>query len=255
MVRRTRGAEQSSRALEGKMTLILIASLLSVGIPTGDGAIVMLPGIPVHPWEALSDSQLEEMWTYGIQGYQVTRSAWSGYILKGPEGSADIIESIAATLESDSIMPDSSLWARTLQLVWNTNALAASWIIEDSSGAVPVVPVRTSRWLEAGADTLVLSLPVGNSVFLWGGQRASQFQLTAWRGIGIEVIPCGSASVSALVTSSVEGSPGDIISLEYSPSELDSYWGEAWDPILSSADSLVARQMPGVDLQRTRSYG
>jgi hypothetical protein len=227
------------------MILILIASLFAVSLPSGDGAVVMLPGIPKHPWEALSDSQLEEMWTYGIEGYQVTRSAWSGYILNGPEGSADVLQSIAETLESDSIMPDSSLWARTLQLVWNANALAASCILGDSTEFLPVVPVRTSRWLEAGADTLILSLPVGNSVFFWGGQRAGLFHLSAWRGVGVEVIPTGSASISALVTSSVEGSPDDIISLEYSPSELDTYWGETWAPLLSIADSMVARQMPG----------
>lgn len=227
------------------MILLLIASILAVGLPSGDGAIVMLPGIPVHPWESLSDNQLEEMWTYGIQGYQVTRSGWSGYILNGPDGSSQILEEIAETLESDSVMVDSSLWARTLQLVWNTNALANSWIIGDSVGELPVVPVRTSRWLEAGADTLIVSLPIENTVFLWGGERAGDFHLTAWRGIGTEVIPGGSSAINALVTCTVEGSPGDIISLEYKPSELDDFWREKWAPLFSAADSLVLRQIPG----------
>ena len=227
------------------MTFLLIASVLAVSLPQGDGAVVMLPGIPVHPWEALSDQQLEEMWTYGIEGYQVTRSGWSGYILSGPEGSASILEGIAETLEADSIMPDSSLWARTLQLVWNTNALADSWILGDSVGNSPVVPVRTSRWLEAGADTLMLSLPIGNSVFLWGGERGGEFNLCAWRGIGTEVIPGGISAVNALVTFSLEGSPVDILSLEYIPLGLDAYWGEKWAPLLNLADSLVARQISG----------
>jgi len=226
------------------MTLILIVSILA-GLPSGNGAIVMLPGIPVHPWAALSDTQREEMWTYGIQGYQVVRSGWSGYILSGPEGSAQILQQIAETLEKDSIMADSSLWARTIQLVWNTNALAASWVVGDSFDDVPVLPVRTSRWLEAGEDTLIVSLPIENSVFLWGGARTGEHHLTAWRGIGTEVIPGGASAVSALVTCSVEGSPGDIMSLEYTPSEQDSFWGERWAPLLCAADSLVLHQMSG----------
>lgn len=227
------------------MTFLLIVLLLSTGIPSGDGAIVMLPGIPVNPWGALSNNQLEEMWTYGIEGYQVTRSGWSGYILSGPAGSAVILEQLAGVLETDSLMPDSSLWARTLQLVWNTNALASSWILSDSTEDPPVVPVRSSRWLEAGADTLILSLPVDNSVFLWSGERSGDFNLPAWRGIGTEVIPGGAASINALVTYSIEGSPDDVISLAYTPSELDDFWGEEWAPLLSYADSLVAIQMSG----------
>ncbi len=225
------------------MTPLLIVSLLAVGLSSGDGAIVMLPGIPAHPWEALSDNQLEEMWTYGIQGYQVTRSGWSGYMLSGPEGSAPLIKGIAETLEADSIMADSSLWARTLQLVWNTNALADSWILGAFEEEPPVVPVRTSRWLEAGADTLIVSLPIGNTVFLWGGARTGSFDLTAWRGVGTEVIPSGSSAISVLVTSSVHGSPDDIISLQYLSSEVDDFWREKWAPLLSLADSLVLRQV------------
>lgn len=227
------------------MTLLLLSSILAVSLPSGDGAVVMLPGIPVNPWETLSDTQLEEMWTYGIQGYQVTRSGWSGYILSGPYGSAQILEGIAETLEGGSIMADSSLWARTLQLVWNTNALANSWIIGDSVGEPPVVPVRTSRWLEAGADTLIVSLPIENTIFLWGGQRAGDFYSTAWRGIGTEVIPGGSSAINALVTYSVQGSPNDIMSLEYTPSDVDDFWEQKWAPLLGLADSLVLRQIPG----------
>lgn len=227
------------------MTLLLIATVLAVGLPSGDGAIVMLPGIPVHPWDALSSPQLEEMWTYGIQGYQVTRSGWSGYILSGPAGSSQILEDLAETLETDSIMADSSLWARTLQLTWNTNALANSWILGDLAGDPPVVPVRTSRWLEAGADTLIVSLPIENTVFLWGGEREGDFHLSAWRGIGTEVIPGGTSAINALVTYSVHGSPEDVISLEYTPSEVDDFWREKWAPLLGAADTLVLRQMSG----------
>lgn len=227
------------------MTLLIIASVIAVALPCGDGAVVMLPGIPVHPWESLSDPQLEEMWTYGIQGYQVTRSGWSGYILNGPIGSSHILEEIAETLEADSIMADSSLWARTLQLVWNTSTPANTWILGDSAGEPPVVPVRTSRWLEAGADTLFLSLPIDNSVFFWSGERRGEFYLTAWRGIGTEVIPGGLFAVNAMVAFSVEGSPGDIFSLEYTPSEIDEFWGNRWAPLLSAADSLVVWQIPG----------
>lgn len=225
------------------MTLLLIVSMLSVALPSVDGAIVVLPGIPVQPWESLSNLQLEEMWTYGIQGYQVTRSGWSGYILRGPAGSALVLQELVETLEADSTMPDSSLWARTLQLTWAGNEQAASWVLGDSVVEPPVVPVRTSRWLETGADTLILSLPIANSVFLWGGSREGEFNLSAWRGIGTEVIPCGSFFVNALVTSSLEGSPGDIISLEYRPLDLDTYWAENWAFLIDAADSLVAMQL------------
>jgi hypothetical protein len=231
--------------LEGKMTLLIVSAILAVVIPNGDGAVVMLAGIPVNPWGNLSEAQLEEMWTYGIQGYQVTRSGWSGYMLRGPAGSSQILREIAETLKADSIMADSSLWARTIQLTWNTNALANVWISGDSSEEIPVMPVRTSRWLEAGEDTLIVSLPIENSVFLWGGEQSGEHHLTAWRGIGTEVIPGGSKAVSVLVTYSVRGSPGDIMSLEYTPSDLDNFWEEQWAPLLCAADSIVLRQIPG----------
>ncbi len=224
------------------MTLLFL-SILAVLFPSGEGAIVMLPGIPVNPWDSLTDNQLEEMWTYDISGYQVTRSGWSGYILKGPAGSALILEKLAETLEQDIIMADSSLWARTLQLVWNSNALGNSWISSDSSGTPCVMPIRVSRWLEAGVDTLIVSLPVDNTVFLWGGSRVGDFHSTAWRGIGTEVIPSGNYAINALVSCTIEGSPNDVISLEYSPSEIDLFWDENWAPLISMADSLVLSQM------------
>ncbi len=227
------------------MILFLVSSIIAVGLPTGDGAVVMLPGIPVDPWSTLSNFQLEEMWTYGISGYQVTRSGWSGYILNGPDGSSPVLREIAETLKTDSTMADSSLWARTIQLVWNTNALAGIWVIEDSSEVLPVMPVRTSRWLESGADTLIVSLPIENSVFLWGGERRGEHHLTAWRGIGTEVIPCASFGVDVLVAYSVSGSPEDVMSLVYTPSTVDDFWEERWAPLLSAADSLVLRQMTG----------
>ncbi len=87
-------AEYSS--LEDEMTLLLI--LLSFQLPAGEGAVVMLSGIPAEPWAALSTEQLEEMWTFGIEGYQVTRSGWSGYILRGPGGSGEILTDLCEAL-------------------------------------------------------------------------------------------------------------------------------------------------------------
>lgn len=149
------------------MTLLLI--LLSFQLPAGEGAVVMLSGIPAEPWAALSTEQLEEMWTFGIEGYQVTRSGWSGYILRGPGGSGEILTDLCEALVGERTEPDSSLWSRTLQLIWNSNALPAYHVTGDSLQGFPAVPVRTSRWLEAGADTLILSLPVANTVLFWAG--------------------------------------------------------------------------------------
>lgn len=222
------------------MTLFL--ALLSFHLPAGEGAVVMLSGIPAEPWAALSTEQIEEMWTFGIEGYQVTRSGWSGYILRGPGGSRDIVTELCETLVADRTEPDSSLWSRTLQLIWNSNALPAYYVAGDSLQGFPVVPVRTSRWLEAGADTLILSLPVENTVLFWAGGYQGSFNLAAWRGVGTEVVPSGSSWAGALVTSSIDGSPNDVINLEYAPAELDSWWGENWAPLLSLADSMVASQ-------------
>lgn len=226
------------------MILFLLLSLVSFQLPSGDGAVVMLSGVPAQPWSSLSSDQKEEMWTYGIEGYQVTRSGWSGYILRGPEGSGGLLSDLCETLATDSIVPDSSLWARTIQLAWNTNALPAFIVVEDSVSEFPVMPVRTSRWLEAGADTLILSLPVGNTLLFWAGGYSGDFHLSAWRGVGTEVIPAGPHTVNALLSWSLEGSPGDIISLEYASLELDLWWGETWAPLLSLADSIVAHQLP-----------
>lgn len=224
------------------MTLLLVLSLVSIQIPGEDCALVMLTGVPAEPWASLSGQQLEEMWTYGIEGYQVTRSGWSGYMLRGPDGSAELLAGICATLAEDSIIPDSSLWARTMQLVWNSNALPDYLVMEDSISSFPVMPVRNSRWLEAGADTLILSLPIDNTLMFWAGGYSGDFQLSAWRGVGTEVIPSGTGSVAAVISWSLEGSPGDIISLEYTPAGLDQWWGETWAPVLAVADSVVAAQ-------------
>ncbi len=225
------------------MLTLLIISLIAGSSFSGEGAIVMLPGIPAAPWGSLSENQLEEMWTYGVEGYQITRSGWSGYLLKGPEGTGSFLEELGETLETDIIVADSSLWARSMQLIWNTNALSESWLISDSLGNAPVFPIRTSHWLESGSDTLIISLPVSNSVFLWTGLFDGDLSNAAWRGIGTEVIPTGSGYTQALVTCVVDGSPSDIFSLEYVALEEDSYWSENWAHLFSVADSLVTRQL------------
>lgn len=230
--------------MEDEMTIFLLLSLLSFQLAGEDCAIVMLAGVPAEPWVSLSQEQLEEMWTYGIEGYQVTRSGWSGYMLRGPEGSGEILAGICATLSADATIPDSSLWARTLQLVWNTNALPGFLVVEDSVSVFPVMPVRNCRFLAAGADTLILSLPVENTLLFWAGGYSGDFHLSAWRGVGTEIILAGAAPVEALVSWSIEGSPGDVISLEYEPAELDLWWGTTWAPVLSLADSIVASQLP-----------
>ena len=226
------------------MTLLLLLSLASIQLPQGDCAVVMLSGVPAEPWSGLSGEQLEVMWTYGIEGYQVTRSAWSGYILRGPEGSGELLTGICSTLAADSTVPDSSLWARTIQLVWNTNALPGYLVVEDSVSSFPVMPVRSSRWLEAGPDTLILSLPVENTLLFWAGGYSGDFQLSAWRGVGTEIIPSGTIPLKTLVSWTLQGSPGDIINLEYVPGDLDQWWGETWAPILALADSMVTSQFP-----------
>lgn len=229
------------------MILLLLLSLTSFQLPQGDCAVVMLSGVPAEPWAGLSGEQLEVMWTYGIEGYQVTRSGWSGYMLRGPDGSGELLSEICSTLAADSTVPDSSLWARTIQLVWNTNALPGYLVVEDSIFSFPVVPVRTSQWLEAGPDSLIISLPVENTLLFWAGGYTGNFQLSAWRGIGTEVIPSGSSPVSALVSWTLHGSPSDIINLEYVPGGLDQWWGETWSPILALADSMVASQLPSAE--------
>lgn len=220
--------------------MICLLAILGFVLPAGDGAVVMLHGVPAEPWAALSPQQLEQMWTYGIDGYQVTRSAWSGYILRGPSGTGSVLADLAETLAGEVTVPDSSLWARTLQLAWEADA-GPVWFLSgrDIDTSVPV-PSRNSRWLSAGADTLILSLPVANTVMMWTGGYQGEFFSAAWRGVGTEVIPAGEGHVEALLSSVMDGSPGDLISLEYSAHSLDGYWADTWSPLLEAADSLVA---------------
>ncbi|PIE52170.1 hypothetical protein CSA37_07940 [Candidatus Fermentibacteria bacterium] len=226
----------------------LLLLLVAVQLPSGDGAIVMLPGIPADPWGSLSQDQKEEMWTYGIEGYQTVMSGWAGYILRGPDGSAAVLQSLCETLAADSLVPDSSLWARTLQLVWNAGD-EPGFVVFDGETVLPSsVPVRTSRWFEAGPDTLMLSLPIENTVMLWGGGFSGDFHQAAWRGIGTELIHTGSHAVPVIVSSSLQGSPEDIIELEYISSDMDLWWGSSWAPLLSAADSMVQAETGGVSL-------
>lgn len=229
------------------MTLLTIAAILATTL-TGstsafEGVLVMLPGVPVQPWSAVTDRTLEEMWTLDVTGYQVTLSGWSGYILMGPLGTGETLARAGALLSGEAFMPDTSAWARLLQLSWRETAMPCVLTYPFQPGeATP--PLRLSGLLSGDGDTLVVSAPIGNSVMLRSGLHDRRFAGSAWRGLGLEVVPSSWGGVPVLLAYGSSGSPGELDRLEYQPHSYDSVWAAGFGALLASADSLAAPLAP-----------
>ena len=219
----------------------LFALILTGGpeTPRFDACLVMLPGIPAQPWDGLTDQALEEMWTLDISGYQITMSGWSGYLLKGPSGTSETMLAMGAVLARGYTVPDSSGWARLLQLSWRDGA--SPCVLEyPFAGGDTVLPLRYSALLSASPDTIIVSAPINNSVLLKTGVHDSLFSGSAWRGVGLEVIPSDWGGVPVLLAFSFAGSPGELDRLDYHHHPYDSVWAAGFGALLAAVDSLSA---------------
>lgn len=221
--------------------LLTLASVLAASpepLPI-EARLVMLPGLPFSPWEDLTPRMLEEMWVMDISGYQITMSGWSGYLLKGPPGCSEVLDSAAAALAAGPVVPDTSGWARLLQLSWRESGVPAVLEYPFSAGG-QTLPLRYSGLLSSPPDTVVVSAPVNNSVLLRTGLFDQALSSSAWRGIGLEVIPSDWGGVPVLLTFAFQGSPGELQNLEYEPHPYDSVWAAGFGALLAGVDSLFA---------------
>lgn len=229
------------------MIVNTVSSILAMALigwtPAFDAGLVMLPGVPVQPWSGLPDRVLEELWTLDVSGYQVTLSGWSGYMLMGPSGTGVAIAAAAELLAREPVMPDTSGWARLLQLTWRESALPCVLMYPFDPGET-LPPLRLSGLLSGDGDTLVVSAPIENSVMLMSGLHDPRLSGSAWRGIGLEVIPSNWGGVPVLLAISFSGSPGELNRLEYEAHPYDTVWAAGFGSILASADSLAAPLAP-----------
>lgn len=208
-----------------------------------EGCAVMLPGIPVSPWQGLGDRLLEEMWSRDVTGYQVTLSGWSGYILVGPPGTAETLEAAAEVLVQGAVMPDTSGWARLLGLAWREGAQPCVLPYPFQPGET-LPPLRYSTLLSGEADTVIVSAPVANNVLMCTGVHDPRFTGAAWRGTGLEVIPSDWGGVPCLMAYAFQGSPGELGRLEYEPHPYDTVWAAGFGGLLAAVDSLAAPLAP-----------
>ncbi len=225
-------------------SLILVLALAGTPeSPAFDACVIMLPGVPLQPWNGLSDRILEELWTRDVTGYQVTFSGWSGYMMMGPPGSGETIGAAAELLVQGAVMPDTSGWARLLELSWRENALPCVLTYPFSPGDTPV-PMRHSALLSGTPDTVVVSAPVANNVLLITGVHDPQLGGSAWRGLGLEVVPSDWGGVPLLLAFSFAGSPGDLDRMVYEAHPYDSVWAAGFGTIMAAVDSLAAPLAP-----------
>ena len=224
--------------------LLILALSAQADSLSFDARVIMLPGLPARPWEGLTDMMLEKMWALDITGYQVTLSGWSGYILAGPRGSDAVMTEVSGVLENGACVPDTSGWARLLQLSWNEGS--SPWAVSlpqgTRSGGAP--PVRRSALLSGDPDTTVVSAPMDGNVILLTGDHEGLPRGGAWRGMGSEVILSDWGGVPVFVATGFPGSPGDLGGYRDNPHPYDSVWAAGFGKVLACVDSLLTPLAP-----------
>ncbi len=217
-----------------------------------DAIAVFLPGglPPASPWEGVSDEFRERFWTLGCEGFLIQRTAWCAYLAVTPPGTADLFVSEMAAMGDSAVIADTSVWSGFLQLeaVNREGPVAIVWHRCDEPGPAPAIPLRGSRWLASGSDTLISNGPWSTSTFLWTVDPvAARCYDGVWRGSGTEIIPVGEGrSVSVQVLSSSGITPAELQFSGGMTHGWDSEFGRIWAPVFSAADSLVASTCPPV---------
>jgi hypothetical protein len=237
--------------------LLILALSAQADLLPFDARVIMLPGVPALPWEGLTDMMLEEMWSLDVTGYQVTLSGWSGYVLLGPRGSETAMSEVSGVLADGPFAPDTSGWARLLQLAWGEGSTPRT--VSFPPGTIPdgSLPVRRSALLSGEPDTLVVSAPVEGNVILMTGNHEGLSRGGAWRGMGSEVIPSDWGGVPVFVATDFPGSPGDLDGYLDDPHPYDSVWEAGFGRVLACVDSLLAPLAPqtGASLVWIRGTG
>lgn len=217
--------------------------------PSYDALAVFLPAgaLPQIPWEGFPDEARERFWALSCSGMLVQRSAWSAYLMITPAGTAGQFIPAAGMLQTSFTMPDTSVWTRALSLaaIDTAGAVTVVWAASDDYSPPASLPLRTSLWLAEGPDTLVISGPWDNNVFLWLPDSTVVGSSDAvWRGRGTELIPASGRSFRVAVSTEGTGSPAGLAGLFSAGHPWDATFAKPWGEVLAAIDSLVAAMYP-----------
>lgn len=209
-----------------------------------------MPGglAPADPWEGLSEGFRERFWTLGCRGFLVQRSAWCAYLAVVPPGCCSLFLDEMASLGDSAVMADTSVWSGILQLepMDLTGSVAVAWHRGGAISDPPELPLRGSRWLASGGDSLIANGPWLNSVFLWTLPPGSTpVHGAEWRGTGTELIPVGpGVSVMTCVHSGRGVTPADLAGVAAEPDPWDAQFSALWQDLFEAVDSLIALRYP-----------
>ncbi|MBN1434366.1 hypothetical protein JW921_06360 [Candidatus Fermentibacterales bacterium] len=216
-----------------------------------EAVTLLLPGgqLPVEPWSGMTDEDRELCWALAARGLLIQRTAWCGYVLIVPRGTAERFLPMFARMSTTELAPDTGLWARTLDLrPAPGEPVIIAFRDSTASSGVPAIPIRVSAWLESGEDTLLVPGPWANDVFLLTGERDGEpvegLGAGFWRGVGHEVIPGAFRSAPAIVTTTLSGTPSDLFGLSAGITHWDSIYAIGYASVFSAIDSLIEAVHP-----------
>lgn len=245
--------------MRASIPALLVLTALSSAVPihrlpplsdSYDAIAVFLPGgqPPACPWEGISDGFRERFWTFGCKGFLIQRTAWCAYLAVTPRGTAEFFAEEMASLGDSAVITDTSVWAGFLQLepVNDAPGVAIVWSQSGEPTQAPVIPLRGSRWLAAGSDSLISNGPWSTSAFLWIPPPASEASYDGvWRGTGTEIVPVGpDRSVMVGVLCSTGITPAELQFAGSVTHDWDAEFGAVWSPVFRAVDSLVEAACP-----------
>ncbi len=216
---------------------------------SSDIIVVMMKDglLPEEPWDGITQRQSEEFWALACSGMMIQRAGWSGYVIICPIGVGGEILETARTLASAGGIPDNSALSAGLGLVPVSDCPSTVLLFSrEGTDSPPVeLPLRSSQWLELGADTLMINHPEEVTSFFWTDFPDSLALSSAtWRGTGTETVPAGDASVNLAFTC-VHGSvPSNLFGIRIEPNPLDTSFMETWGRAISSVENMIVNLYP-----------
>lgn len=239
-------------------SLILISLLMNIGTPvydlpeisgSSDIIVVMMKDglLPEEPWEGLTQWQREEFWTLACSGMMIQRAGWAGYIIICPNGVGVEILETARSLASVECIPDNSALSAGLQLIPVSDCSSSVLFFSQQGTDSPPLelPLRSSRWLEREADTLMVNSPENQNAFFWTDYpEAIPLFSAAWRGTGTEVVPSGNTSVNMAFTCVHGNVPSNLSGIQIEPHRLDTHYMETWGGAISAVEDLIVNLYP-----------
>ena len=216
---------------------------------SSDIIVVMMKDglLPEVPWDGITQRQSEEFWALACSGMMIQRAGWSGYIIICPLGVGGEILETALALASASGIADNSALSAGLQLVPVSDCPSTVLLFSRLGTDSPPValPLRGSKWLELGADTLMINYPEEVTSFYWTDFPDSlSLSPATWRGTGTEIVPAGSSSVNLAFTC-VHGSvPSNLFGIRIEPNPLDTSYMETWGRAISTVENMIVNLYP-----------